>query len=318
MKRDEREHNCFHMLVRHVNTSAVALLLMLFIGIQFFSKAQTKNEQDMTTVKVRYMVNDLDPAVTFYTKHLGFQVKQEANPNFAMLSRDNLELVLSTPFGPGGAAKPMLDGSKAEPGGWNRLIINVDDLAAEVAELREAHVHFRNDIARGPGGAQILVDDPSGNPIELFQPATADSSDDESAIRALQDRFAAAVNAGDVDGIMKNYVPDKSLVVFDVVPRKEYFGADAYRAAWIDFYTHYKGIPKLTIIDLDVAVDGNVGFGHSFMNIKGTGAQGQPIDRITRVTAGYRKIEGKWLIVHEHISVPVDFATGKLVPVKKP
>ena len=83
----------------------------------------------MTTVRVRYMVNDLDPAVTFYTKHLGFQVKQQVNPNFAMLSLGNVDLVLSTPFGPGGAAKPMSDGRKAEPGGWNRLIINVDDLA---------------------------------------------------------------------------------------------------------------------------------------------------------------------------------------------
>jgi ketosteroid isomerase-like protein/catechol 2,3-dioxygenase-like lactoylglutathione lyase family enzyme len=318
MEQDNLVHTLFQLLAKKVNTRLFALLLLLFLGGQFFSKAQTKNEYDMTTVKVRYMVNDLDPAVTFYNKYLGFQVKQQATPNFAMLSRDNLELVLSTPFGPGGAAKPMSDGSKAEPGGWNRLIISVDDLEAEVAQLREAHVHFRNDIAKGPGGSQILVDDPSGNPIELFQPAAVDASDDEAAIRALQDRFAAAVNAGDVDGIMKNYVPDKSLVVFDVVPRKEYFGADAYRAAWVDFFTHYKGTPKLTIHDLTITIDGNVGFGHSFMNIKGTSAQGQAIDRITRVTAGYRKIAGNWLIVHEHISVPVDFATGKLVPVKKP
>ena len=126
----------------------------------------------MTTVMVRYMVNDLDPAVTFYTKYLGFQVRQQAKPNFAMLSRGNLNLVLSTPFGPGGAAKPMSDGRKAEPGGWNRFVINVDDLEAEVARLREDHVHFRNDIAKGPGGSEILLDDPSGNPIELFQPAS--------------------------------------------------------------------------------------------------------------------------------------------------
>jgi catechol 2,3-dioxygenase-like lactoylglutathione lyase family enzyme len=125
----------------------------------------------MDTLRVRYMVNDLDPAVTFYTKYLGFQVIQEAKPNFAMLSRGQLDLVLSTPFGPGGAAKPMLDGRRAEPGGWNRIIINVDDLAAEVARLRRADIHFRNEIATGPGGSEILLDDPSGNPIELFQPA---------------------------------------------------------------------------------------------------------------------------------------------------
>jgi len=137
-----------------------------------FSPARTlRKETDMDTLRVRYMVKDLDSAVTFYTKYLGFQVKQEAKPNFAMLSRGQLDLVLSTPFGPGGAAKPMLDGRHAEPGGWNRIIINVDDLAAEVARLRRADVHFRNEIATGPGGSEILLDDPSGNPIELFQPA---------------------------------------------------------------------------------------------------------------------------------------------------
>ena len=126
----------------------------------------------MDTLRVRYMVNDLDPAVTFYTKYLGFQIKQEAKPNFAMLSRGQLDLVLSTPFGPGGAAKPMLDGRHAEPGGWNRIIINVGDLAAEVERLRKAQVYFRNEIATGPGGSEILLDDPSGNPVELFQPAS--------------------------------------------------------------------------------------------------------------------------------------------------
>ncbi len=125
----------------------------------------------MSTVRVRYMVNDLDPAIAFYTTYLGFQVKQEARPNFAMLSRGDLELVLSTPFGPGGAAKPMPDGRKPEPGGWNRIIINVDDLPAEVTRLRKAQLHFRNEIVKGPGGSEILLDDPSGNPVELFQPS---------------------------------------------------------------------------------------------------------------------------------------------------
>lgn len=88
-----------------------------------------------------------------------------------MLERGNLELVLSTPLGPGGAAKPMSDGRKAEPGGWNRIILNVHDLADEVARLRKASLHFRNDVVSGPGGSESLLDDPSGNPIELFQPA---------------------------------------------------------------------------------------------------------------------------------------------------
>ncbi|MGH9759937.1 MAG: VOC family protein [Blastocatellia bacterium] len=123
-------------------------------------------------VKVRYMVNDLEPAVEFYTSYLGFRVEQQAKPNFAMLSRGSLDLVLSTPTGPGGAARPMPDGRRAEPGGWNRFIITVSDLRAEVARLRKAGLHFRNDIVAGPGGSEILLDDPSGNPIELFQPSS--------------------------------------------------------------------------------------------------------------------------------------------------
>jgi len=146
-------------------------LILTLSGFPLASSTQSMEQKDMSTVRVRYMVNELQPAVEFYTKYLGFQIRQQAPPNFAMLSRGNLQLVLSTPFGPGGAAKPMLNGRKAEPGGWNRFIINVDDLPAEVARLREAQLHFRNDIAQGPGGSEIILEDPSGNPIELFQPA---------------------------------------------------------------------------------------------------------------------------------------------------
>ena len=128
----------------------------------------------MHTVRMRYMVDDIAQAVSFYTKHLGFQLRPDVplTPNFAMISRGDFILVLSTPFGPGGAAKPMLDGRKAEPGGWNRIIINVDDLPSEIERLRKAQVHFRSDILTGPGGAEVVVDDPSGNPVELFQPAS--------------------------------------------------------------------------------------------------------------------------------------------------
>lgn len=150
----------------------ILLLLISFGALLSAGFPQSKEQSDMNTVRVRYMVNELDPAVEFYTKYLEFSVKQEARPNFALLSRGNLELVLSTPFGPGGAAKPMSDGRKAEPGGWNRIILNVDDLRAEVAQLRKANLHFRNDIVSGPGGSEILLDDPSGNPIELFQPTS--------------------------------------------------------------------------------------------------------------------------------------------------
>jgi len=124
----------------------------------------------MNKERVRYMVNDLAAAVSFYTKHLGFEVKMEVAPNFAVVARGGLQMVLSTPFGPGASAKPMLDGRKAEPGGWNRIILTVDNLAGEVDRLRKANVHFRSEILQGPGGAQIVLDDPSGNPIELFQP----------------------------------------------------------------------------------------------------------------------------------------------------
>lgn len=152
-----------------MNIRTVTVLIFLCLGMWRIATAQSGKEANMETVRIRYMVNNIDPAVAFYTKHLGFKEKPGATQNFAMLSRGNLELVLSTPFGPGGAAKPMPDGRKAEPGGWNRIIINVDDLRAEVAKLRKANLHFRNDIVSGPGGSEILLDDPSGNPIELFQ-----------------------------------------------------------------------------------------------------------------------------------------------------
>lgn len=151
------------------------LLALLVIGLigprQSSGRAQSKEGATVDKARVRYMVNELDAAVKFYTSYLGFRVERESRPNFAMLERGNLELVLATPFGPGGAAKPMPDGRKPEPGGWNRIILNVDDLQAEVARLKTAHLHFRNDIVTGPGGSEILLDDPSGNLVELFQPA---------------------------------------------------------------------------------------------------------------------------------------------------
>ncbi|HWB94770.1 MAG TPA: nuclear transport factor 2 family protein [Puia sp.] len=138
-----------------------------------------------------------------------------------------------------------------------------------------------------------------------------DPSEDEAAIRALEERFAAAFNAGDIDAIMRNYIQDKSLVVFDVVPRKEYLGADAYRRNWMDFFSHFEVIPKIAIHDLGVTVEGSLGFSHSFQHVTGTDKQGHAIDRWVRVTDGYRKIRGNWLIVLEHVSVPVDLASGK-------
>ena len=136
-------------------------------------------------------------------------------------------------------------------------------------------------------------------------------SNDETAIRVLENKFAAAFNKGDVDTMMKNYIPDKSLVVFDVVPPRQHLGADAYRKAWLSFFSHFKGTPKIDISDLCITVDGNLGFSHSIQHVTGTDVQGNSIDRTVRVTDGYRKIEGNWLIVLEHVSVPVDLKTGK-------
>jgi catechol 2,3-dioxygenase-like lactoylglutathione lyase family enzyme len=123
----------------------------------------------MATVNVRYMVDDVDAAVAFYTNHFGFALLSKTAPAFADIARGDLRLLLSGPSSSAGRAMP--DGRQPGPGGWNRIHFVVDDITAEVDRLRAAGVRFRNDIVRGPGGAQILLDDPSGNPIELFQPA---------------------------------------------------------------------------------------------------------------------------------------------------
>ncbi len=124
----------------------------------------------MAKVQVRYIVNDVDAAIAFYTEYLGFKVDMHPAPPFAMLSRGNLRLVLSAPNPAGGGGQPMPDGTNQEPGGWNRFSIEVNDLISMVEELRQAGAHFRNDIVTGVGGKQIIVNDPSGNPVELFQP----------------------------------------------------------------------------------------------------------------------------------------------------
>jgi catechol 2,3-dioxygenase-like lactoylglutathione lyase family enzyme len=124
----------------------------------------------MASVQVRYIVHDVDAAIAFYTEHLGFTLVMHPAPPFAMLTRGDLRLVLSAPNPSGGGGQPMPDGRIPAPGGWNRFAIQVDDLAAIVAKLREQQVQFRNDIVTGVGGKQVLLDDPSGNPVELFEP----------------------------------------------------------------------------------------------------------------------------------------------------
>jgi catechol 2,3-dioxygenase-like lactoylglutathione lyase family enzyme len=124
----------------------------------------------MSTVQIRYIVYDVDAAIAFYTTHLGFTLVMHPAPPFAMLSRGDLRLVLSAPNPMGGGGQAMPDGTLPEPGGWNRFAVQVDNLETVVQRLRAAGAHFRNEIVTGVGGKQILVEDPSGNPVELFEP----------------------------------------------------------------------------------------------------------------------------------------------------
>lgn len=124
----------------------------------------------MATVQVRYIVNDVDKAIKFYTEHLGFKLEMHPAPSFAMLSFHDLRLVLSAPNPSAGGGQAMPDGTKQTPGGWNRFAIEVKDISKKVDSLRKSGVRFRNDIVTGTGGKQTIAEDPSGNPIELFEP----------------------------------------------------------------------------------------------------------------------------------------------------
>jgi catechol 2,3-dioxygenase-like lactoylglutathione lyase family enzyme len=125
----------------------------------------------LNALMVRYIVDDVEQAIAFYTRHLGFSVSAQSGPDFALLARENLQLVLSPPRGPGGGSQPMPDGRRPEPGGWNRIIVRTGDLEGEIGRLKTAGVQFRNEVVAGPGGRQILIEDPSGNLVELFEPA---------------------------------------------------------------------------------------------------------------------------------------------------
>jgi glyoxylase I family protein len=145
-------------------------LPQLLIGQRTFGRKGI-SLMKLNAVMVRYIVNDVDAAIAFYTDHLGFRVSAQSGPYFAILAREDFQLVLSPPKGPGGGSQPMPDGRRPEPGGWNRIIVQSSNLEGDVEVLRKAGVKFRNDIVAGPGGRQILLEDPSGNPVELFEPA---------------------------------------------------------------------------------------------------------------------------------------------------
>ena len=125
---------------------------------------------DLDPLMVRYIVNDVEAGVKFYTGHLGFKTSAQTGAHFALLRRDNLQLILSPPKGPGGGSQPMPDGHRPEPGGWNRIVLRTGTLERDIEALRQAGVSFRNEIVGGPGGRQILLEDPSGNLVELFEP----------------------------------------------------------------------------------------------------------------------------------------------------
>jgi len=155
-------------------TAALALALALAAGVAGV-KAQAPAERAdqpgaLGVARMRYMVGDIQSSVAFYTGKLGFRLVTQSGPFFALLTRGDVQLLLSPVKGPGGASQPMPNGDKPLPGGWNRIVLYVSDLDGEVARLRGQGVRFRNDIVRGLGGDEIVVEDPSGNPIELFQP----------------------------------------------------------------------------------------------------------------------------------------------------
>ena len=147
--------------------------------------------------------------------------------------------------------------------------------------------------------------------LMLAATAAQAASSDDAQIRALEQQFAAGFNAKDADAVMKCYVPDQSLFVFDVGTPRQHVGAADYRKDFQDFFGEFKGPLKFDLTDLSVTIDGNIGYGHSIQHFVGKDAKDKPVESTVRVTDVYRKIGGKWLIVLEHVSVPVDFATGK-------
>jgi uncharacterized protein (TIGR02246 family) len=143
-------------------------------------------------------------------------------------------------------------------------------------------------------------------------------ADDRADIRALEERFVAAFRAKDADAIMKVYAPDQTLIVFDVVPPRQYVGAAAYRKDWQTFLGSFDGPITMELTDLDVVADRNLAYSHSIQHVAGTDKQGKKLDLTVRVTDVYKKAHGRWQIIHEHVSVPVDLETGKPDLASKP
>ena len=153
-----------------MNRTNIAVLALIFAGAAHGAGAQNAATINPELVRVRYIVNDVSAAVAFYTTRLGFKLDMQSGPYFAALSRGGVQLLISPAKGPGGASQPMPNGERPVPGGWNRIVVYTPDLQGEVDRLRKAGVRFRNDVVVGLGGNEILLDDPSGNIVELFQP----------------------------------------------------------------------------------------------------------------------------------------------------
>lgn len=151
-----------------MNTTKKLILALILLAVAPGASAQDTSSPSSPT-RIRYIVRDVPASVTFYTG-LGFQVEIQSGPYFAALSRGGVQLLLSPTSGPGGASQPMPNGDKPAPGGWNRLVLDTQNLQGDVERLRKQGTHFRNDITVGLGGNQVLLEDPSGNVVELFQP----------------------------------------------------------------------------------------------------------------------------------------------------
>jgi len=263
----------------------------------------------MATVQVRYIVRDVDAAVAFYCEQLGFAEAMRPAPAFAMLTRGDLRLVLSAPNPAAGGGQPMPDGRQQESGGWNRFAVEVADLSATVEALRKSGVRFRNEIVTGVGGKQILVEDPSGNPIELFEPLRPEArlgapteparvresgiSRDEQAIRALVAAWMAASKAHDIAKVLSLISED---VVF-LVPGRPPFGKAEFAAA-------AQGMTG-TRIDAssdieEIRVLGDWAYSRNHLSLTVTPPSGQPVRRTGYTLSLYRREPtGAWVLARD-------------------
>jgi ketosteroid isomerase-like protein/catechol 2,3-dioxygenase-like lactoylglutathione lyase family enzyme len=283
----------------------------------------------MGKVSVRYIVDDVDAAVRFYTGHLGFQPRMRPAPGFAALERGDVRLLLNAP-GAGGAGQAMPDATRPEPGGWNRIQLEVEDLAATVRRLKEQGAGFRNEIVEGQGGRQILIEDPSHNVVELFEPRAKDDGEragkapesptpgpeqrkleilasTQSDIKALLDGRCEAMRTKDTDRLMSLYSPD--IVYFDLVPPLRYAGAAALRARFVDWFGRWQSAIGQELRDVNVSAGGDFAAAHMLVRASGTLKNGREVGYWIRVTNCVQRSDQRWLITHEHVSLPVDMAT---------